>query len=84
MKGEGTMPKTPQQILDDIEPNLIAEGLIPRTVELPNGEEAEFWVKKKEVWIVGPTSRSKFGWIDPEGQSDEDLAKRIHGLLAFL
>lgn len=76
--------KTPQQILDDIEPKLIKEGLIPRTVGLPNGEEAQFWVKNEELWVGGPTSRNKLPWIDPEGRSDEYLAKRIHGLLVWL
>jgi hypothetical protein len=83
MKSAGK-PKSPQEILDDIEPMLISEGLMPRTVELPNGDQAELWVTKKELWIVGATSRSKFGWIDPDGQSDDALAKRICGLLAFL
>ena len=78
------MTKTPQQILDDMEPNLIKDGYIPRTVELPNGEEAEFWVKKKEVWIVGPNTRTRFPWIDPDGCSDEDLARRIHGFLPWM
>jgi len=78
------MPKTPQQILDDIEPNLIAEGFMARTVELPNGDEAEFWVKKREAWIVGPTSTTRFPWFDPTPYTDDQLAKRVHDLLPYL
>jgi hypothetical protein len=75
--------RTPQQILDDIEPNLIKEGYIPRVVELPKGARAEFWTTRHELRVEGPSSTTSLPYFDPTGKTDDELREKIRTYLTF-
>ena len=69
--------------LEEIEEMLIREGHVAREVPLPNGREAHFWVKAKELLVLSPCGETSLPYFDPTGISDEELAAKLKLYLTF-
>lgn len=76
-------PCTTEGLLEEIEEMLIREGYVAREVPLPNGREAHFWVKAKELVVLSLDSETTLPYFDPTGISDEKLAAKLKLYLTF-
>jgi hypothetical protein len=76
------MPKL-DQFLEEIENELMRDGLIPRKVLLGDEREARFSLKTEELWVFSPVSATKLPYFDPMAYSDAELVEKLSKYLLF-